>query len=136
MALGKIVVTGGAGFIGSHLVDRLLESDTDVVVFDSLARGRLENLAHHYSDPRFQFIHGDVRDEQAVRETLRGARVVYHLAAQPSVVGAVKNARLTFETNVMGTFNVLRAATDHGVERVLFASSRQVYGEPIGLPVD
>src|SRR5438105_1997464 len=130
MPLGaqKIVVTGGAGFIGSHLVDRLLEGDDEVVVFDNLSRGRLDNLARHCTDPRFQFIHGDVRDAQAVRDTLQGAQLVYHLAAQPSVVGAVRDAELTFHSNVVGTFNVLRAATDGGIQRVVFASSRQVYG--------
>jgi len=133
----KIVVTGGGGFIGSHLVDRLLERPGgDVVVFDNLTRGRLANVSQHRSNPRLEFIEGDVRDAQAVLDAVRGATVVYHLAAQSSVMGGVTDAECTFSTNVIGTFNVLRAATRHGVERVLFASSRQVYGEPISLPVD
>ena len=133
----KVVVTGGAGFIGSHLVDRLLKSQRDdVIVFDNLSRGRLANLAHHRDNPTFEFIEGDVADAEAVRAAVRGASYVYHLAAQSTVLGAVKDAEDTFNSNVIGTFNVLRAASLHGVERVLFASSRQVYGEPIGLPVD
>lgn len=133
----KVVVTGGAGFIGSHLVDRLLKSQRDdVIVFDNLSRGRLANLAHHRDNPTFEFIEGDVADAEAVRAAVRGASFVYHLAAQSTVLGAVKDAEDTFNSNVIGTFNVLRAASLHGVERVLFASSRQVYGEPIGLPVD
>jgi len=133
----KIVVTGGAGFIGSHLVDRLLqEHGGDVVVFDNLSRGRLANLVQHRTEPRFHFVEGDVSDAQAVVDVLRDATFVYHLAAQSTVLGAVKDAELTFHSNVAGTFNVLRAASQSGVQRVVFASSRQVYGEPIGLPVD
>jgi UDP-glucose 4-epimerase len=133
----KIVVTGGAGFIGSHLVDRLLRSDNDdtVVVVDNLSRGRKSNISQHAADPRFQLIEGDVRDAKAVQDALRGASTVYHLAAQSTVMGGVRDPLYTFKTNVVGTFNVLRAATHHRVERVLFASSREVYGEPISLPV-
>jgi nucleoside-diphosphate-sugar epimerase len=139
MPLGaqKIVVTGGAGFIGSHLVDRLLKDEhSDVVVFDNLSRGSLANLRQHADHPSLQFIEGDVADAEAVRAAIRGARYVFHLAAQSSVFGAVQGAEITFNSNVIGTYNVLRAASLHGVQRVLFASSRQVYGEPISLPVD
>ena len=133
----RIVVTGGAGFIGSHLVDRLLASDTgDVVVFDNLSRGRLANLLQHRTNGRFDFIEGDLADAHAVGDALRGANLVYHLAAQSTVMGAVKDPEGTFNSNVVGTFNLLRAAIQHGIERVLFSSSREVYGEPISLPVD
>jgi UDP-glucose 4-epimerase len=133
----RIVVTGGAGFIGSHLVDRLLGIDGgEVVVFDNLSRGRLSNIVQHRADARLEFIEGDVADAQAVRDVMRGAQVVYHLAAQSTVMGAVADAEYTFRTNVIGTFNVLSAASQSGVERVVFASSREVYGEPITLPVD
>jgi UDP-glucose 4-epimerase len=132
----RIVVTGGAGFIGSHLVDRLLvEGHDKVIVFDNLSRGRVTNIAQHCSNPRFELIEGDVRDADAVADAVEGASVVYHLAAQPSVLGGVEDAAYTFSTNVVGTFNVLRAATQRAVERVVFPSSREVYGEPIGLPV-
>jgi UDP-glucose 4-epimerase len=134
----RIVVTGGAGFIGSHLVDELLDHDAhvEVTVVDSLWRGRPENLARHASDPRLQLLVSDVRDREAMEVALKGADLVYHLAAQPTVMGAVDDASYTFDTNVGGTFNVLRAAALNKVERVVFASSRQVYGEPINLPVD
>src|SRR5579864_6274079 len=135
--VGKIVVTGVAGFIGSHLIDRLLaDGANEVVGFDKFSRGRLENVAHLRHVSRFELIEGDIRDRAAVADVLRGAGLVYHLAAQSTVMGAVRNVDYTFETNVGGTFNVLRAAVEQGVPRVLFASSREVYGEPITLPVD
>jgi UDP-glucose 4-epimerase len=134
----RILVTGGAGFIGSHLVDRLLaRSDGEVIVaFDNLTRGRLSNISQHRDNVRFEFIEGDLRDEHAVFDAVHGTNVVYHLAAQSTVMGAVADSITTFGSNVVGTFNVLRAASRFGVERVLFSSSREVYGEPINLPVD
>jgi UDP-glucose 4-epimerase len=133
----KVVVTGGAGFIGSHLVDRLLaETRGEVLVLDNLHRGRLANLSGGHTDARLRFVQADVRDSGAVDEALRGAAMVYHLAAQSTVMGAVNDLDYTFNTNVVGTYNVLRSAARHGVKRVVFASSREVYGEPIDLPVD
>lgn len=133
----RVVVTGGAGFLGSHLVDRLLtETHAEVVVLDNLHRGRLTNLAQHTDSPRLSIIQGDIRNADLVSETLRGATVVYHLAAQSTVMGAVEDLDYSFSTNVVGTFNVLRAASRESVRQVVFASSREVYGEPIELPVD
>ncbi len=133
----RVVVTGGAGFVGSHLVDRLLaDSRAEIVVLDNLTRGRPANLAHHQANPRLQFHEGDIRDVAVVAETVRGANVVYHLAAQATVMGAVQDLDYSFSTNVVGTFNVLRESAAAGVRRVVFTSSREVYGEPIELPVD
>lgn len=129
-------MTGGAGFIGSHLVDRLLaDTDADVVVLDNLRRGSLSNLAQHEHEPRLDVITGDIRDPRTVADVLAGARVVYHLAAQSTVMGAMEDVDDNFSSSVAGTFNVLRAAAQHKVERVVFASSREVYGEPLELPV-
>jgi UDP-glucose 4-epimerase len=134
---GRIVVTGGAGFIGSHLVDALLETDVDeVVVVDNLQRGRLENLAVHAADPRLRFIQADIRDPEAVRAALSRATFVYHLAAQATVMGGARDADYTFTTNIVGTYNVLKAAAEQGLAKVIFTSSREVYGEPVSLPVD
>jgi UDP-glucose 4-epimerase len=133
----RIVVTGGAGFIGSHLVDALLDTDVDeVVVVDNLHRGRLENLAGRETDPRLRVIRADIRDFEAVRSALGRATVVYHLAAQATVMGAARDIDYTFTTNVVGTYNVLRAAAEQGTAKVVFSSSREVYGEPVSLPVD
>lgn len=133
----KIVVTGGAGFIGSHLVDRLLaEGAGDIVGFDNFSRGRLENVAQLRSEPRFELIEGDVQDQSAVSAVMRGASLVYHLAAQSTLMGAVRDVEYTFQSNVRGTLNVLRAAVENDVPRVVFTSSRDVYGEPVELPVE
>src|SRR5262252_2995588 len=98
-----IVVTGGAGFIGSHLVDRLLaDAEGDVIVFDNMTRGRLANLAQHRFNNHLQVVEGDIRDMAAVADVVRHARVVYHLAAQSTVMGAVRDATYTFHSNVIG----------------------------------
>lgn len=133
----RIVVTGGAGFIGSHLVDALLRAgNAQVTVVDNLTRGRRANLQGWDGDPRLVVIEADVREFDQVKQALAGATVVYHLAAQSTVMGAARDIDYTFNTNVVGTYNVLKAAAERGARRVVFASSREVYGEPVGLPVD
>ena len=107
----KIIVTGGAGFIGSHLVDRLVKDDWgEIVVLDNLFRGKMENLARHRDNSRVRFVNADIRDAAMLREQMRDADFVFHLAAQSNVMGAVTNVNYSFETNVVGTFNVLQAA--------------------------
>ncbi len=133
----KIIVTGGAGFIGSHLVDRLLADGAGTIVaFDNFSRGRLDNVSHLRTEPRFELVEGDVRDQVAVSNAVCGASVIYHLAAQSTLMGAVRDTEYNFQTNVRGTFNVLRAAVENDVPRVVFTSSRDVYGEPVTLPVE
>ena len=130
----NILVTGGAGFIGSHLVERLITSGHGPIrVLDNLQRGRQENLASCWD--RIEFLRGDIRDAPFVRDALREVDVVFHLAAQSNVLGAVHDIDYSFSTNVIGTFNVLRAARDAGAKRVVFTSSREVYGDPDRLPV-
>jgi UDP-glucose 4-epimerase len=133
----RVVVTGGAGFIGSHLVDAILAANQGTVtVLDNLHRGRVENLGNWRGDPRLTVTIGDIRDPATVRSALAGATLVYHLAAQSTVMGAAKDPDYAFSSNVVGTYNVLKAAAQQGVRRVLFSSSREVYGEPVSLPVD
>src|SRR5579871_4543321 len=133
----KAVVTGGAGFVGSHLVDRLLaDGASDVLALDNLSRGRLDFLAHLRAEPRFRFEHVDIRDADSIDNLIKGAHIVYHLAAQSTVMGGVRDIDYTFTSNVVGTFNVLRSGARHGVQRLVFASSREVYGEPLSLPVN
>lgn len=133
----KLLVTGGAGFIGSHLVDRLAAAGEDeIVIYDNLFRGKRENIAHHLDNPRVRFCEADIRDYDRLLAEARGAGVIYHLAAQSNVMGAVTDVDYSFTTNVAGTFNVLKAAREAGVGRVVFTSSREVYGEPRYFPVD
>jgi len=136
----KIVVTGGAGFVGSHLIDRLMDgSVAEVVAFDNLTHGRLSNLASQMGNDNVRVVDGDVRDGGAIDAALRGADIVFHLAGlappdgSPVAVGSVDEI---FTSNVVGTFNVLKHAALNRVARVVVASSCEVYGAPITLPVE
>jgi UDP-glucose 4-epimerase len=132
----KIVVTGGAGFIGSHLVDRLaLETDQQVIVYDNLFRGKVENITPHLNTGRVNLWQNDLRDYSSLLEAVSGADVIYHLGAQSNVMGAVTDMDYSFTTNVGGTYHVLKAAREAGVRRVVFTSSREVYGDPLYVPV-
>jgi UDP-glucose 4-epimerase len=125
----RVLVTGGAGFIGSHLVDKLLNEGFEVTVMDNLDTGRLENIAHHQDREDFHFIKGDIRDLNLVREIIKDQDVVFHEAALVSVILSVENPILTNDINVTGTLNLLKASIDHHVKRFIFASSAAVYGE-------
>jgi UDP-glucose 4-epimerase len=133
----RIVVTGGAGFIGSHLVDRLLNDAVEsVVLVDDFSRGRFTNLSHLLNDRRLNVVHADVRDLAALGGAMEEASLVVHLAARKAASERTEEADDVFTTNVGGTFNVLMAATRCHVPRVVFASSCDAYGSPINLPVD
>jgi len=127
------VVTGGAGFIGSNLVRTLLQAGHQVRVLDDLSTGRLVNLDDVAGD--VELIHGDVRDREAVVRAVAGAQLVFHEAAIPSVARSVDDPITSNEVNVAGTLNVLVAARDAKVERVVYASSAAVYGNADALPL-
>ncbi len=138
----RVLITGGAGFIGSHLVDRLLHysgepsgAAPDILVYDNMRRGRRAHLEPHLSAGRVQLIEGDIRDETALQRALSGVEIVFHLAAQANVIGSEADRDYAFSTNVVGVYNVLKAAEAAGTRRVLFSSSREVYGEAQTLPV-
>jgi UDP-glucose 4-epimerase len=128
----RVLVTGGAGFIGSHLVRRLLERGASVAVFDNFSTGRPENLAGVAGD--VDVIEADVRDLDAVRRAVAGCRYVLHQAALGSVPRSVADPLESFAVNATGTLNLLLAARDAGVERVTFASSSSVYGDAAEMP--
>ncbi len=130
----RILVTGGAGFIGSHVVDRLVALGHRVTVLDNLQAGKVENLAGVRD--RITFIRGDLRDQRAVRRAARGAEGVIHIGANASVPHSVEDPRYDFESNAGGTFNLLEACRAGGVRRFLYASSAAVYGEPDYTPID
>jgi nucleoside-diphosphate-sugar epimerase len=133
--VSRVLVMGGAGFIGSHLVDGLMSEGFDVVVLDDFSSGRRGNISSHLGEPGFCLVEGDVRNRADVRRTLDGVDVVFHFAAIVSVDFSVKNPLLVNEVNVGGTLNVLRESVKAGVKRFVYASSCAVYGEPVHLPV-
>lgn len=134
--LGKVLVTGGAGFIGSHVVDRLVSTEYEILVIDNLFTGKIENLQPHIKKGRINFLRGDIRDGSFVQDSVQGVDAIIHLAAIASVPFSVENPVLTNEVNVNGTLNLLRAAVKNDVKKFLFVSSCAVYGDPKYLPID
>jgi nucleoside-diphosphate-sugar epimerase len=129
----KALVTGGAGFIGSHIVDRLMAEGYDVGVLDNFATGDMRNLAKHLSQ-RIAIHDVDIRDYDAVRKVVQEYRSVIHQAALNNVTRSVDDPGLVNDVNVTGTLNLLRASVEHNVERFVYASSSTVYGETETLP--
>jgi len=126
-----VLVTGGAGFIGSHLVDALVERRAVVRVLDDFSSGSRDNLAPH---ARLEVLAGDVCDLAACRRGCRGAALAFHLAALGSVPRSMEDPATTIDVNVGGTANLFAAARDEGVRRIVYASSSSVYGDAEGLP--
>lgn len=128
----RALVTGGGGFIGSHLVTRLLHQGQEVRVLDNFATGRRENLIQ--VAPDIELVEGDIQSYERVHAAVRDCEVVFHQAALPSVPRSVQDPLTSNASNVTGTLNVLLAARDSGVRRVIFASSSSVYGPGAVLP--
>jgi UDP-glucose 4-epimerase len=127
----RVLVTGGGGFIGSHLAERLLERGDEVKILDSFATGRRENLAHLSG---VEIVEGDVQSFERAHNAVRGCDAVLHEAALPSVPRSIQDPLTTHAVNATGTLNVLLAARDAGVRRVVYASSSSVYGSNEQLP--
>jgi len=132
----RILVTGGAGFIGSNLVPHLIEKGHSVTVLDNLSSGKLENLSTVRNNPNFHFIRGDIQDKAALHEALCMVDAVVHLAALIDISASVIDPLRTHEVNGTGTLNILQAATkENTVSRFVFASSTAVYGNAEVLPI-
>lgn len=123
----RIVVTGAAGFIGSHLVQRLVREGHDVVGFDNFSNGFQDNIDRISGG--YEFVRGDLRDISAVAGVLTGADVVFHEGALGSVPLSIDSPATSMDVNTMGTLNVLKAGSERGLKRVIFASSSSVYGD-------
>lgn len=132
MALKRALVTGGAGFIGSHIVGRLLTEGYEVRVLDNFSSGKRENLADVAKD--VEIVEGDIRSEETTLRAAEGCEIIYHEAAIVSVPYSVEHPRETHDVNIRGTLNVLLAARDSGARRVVFASSAAIYGDEPTLP--
>ena len=130
-----ILVTGGAGFVGSHIVDHFMEHGGEVRVFDNLSAGSLSNLEKWIDNPRFDFVQGDVLKSASVREAMKDCDTVFHLAANPEVRSWLASPEDHFRQNIEGTHILLEAIREQGmVETLVFTSTSTVYGEASQLP--
>lgn len=130
----KVLITGGAGFIGSHTADLLMEQGIAVRVFDNLSSGHRENLPAQHN--LLEFVKGDICDASAVKDAIQGVTHCLHLAAQVSVVASLEDPEFSAKQNIVGFVNVLDACRKQGVSRLVYASSAAIYGEPPKLPLD
>lgn len=132
----SVLITGGAGFIGSHLAERLVSGGVETVVFDDFSTGSEHNFSDFVGKHSLRLVRGDVRNPRALKDCLNGIDTVVHLAGITSVSRSIQNPRECVEVNVGGTSNILRASVASGVNRFLYASSSAVYGNPNTLPID
>lgn len=130
----KFLVTGGAGFIGSNIVDELLKRNYEVKVLDNFSTGKRENLAEYGNN--IELIEGDIRSYHIVKDAVAGVDVILHQAALPSVPRSINDPITSNEVNVTGTLNILEAARKNNVQKIVFASSSSVYGDNPKLPKD
>jgi UDP-glucose 4-epimerase len=130
----RVLVTGGAGFLGSTLVDRLLERGDVVTAYDDFSTGRREFLRQAQRSERFRLVEGDVLDLPRLQQALAGQELVFHFAANADVRFGTQHPRKDLEQNTLGTFNVLEAMRGAGVRRIAFTSTGSVYGEPELIP--
>ena len=133
----KVVITGGSGFIGSHLADFLIDSDYEVVVVDNLSIGRVENISHLLERPSFTFIEADITNFDEIEPIFKDTDWVFHLAALADIVPSIENPTEYYKSNVNGTFNVLQACRKHQVKKIVYASIiffilAIFFGQPMG----
>ena len=137
----KVLVTGGAGFIGSHIVERLLKAEHEVVVVDNLdpyynVKVKETNVEIFKNNPNYTFVNGDIFDKKLMKELIGNVDAIFHLAAQAGVRASIANPRKTFEINTIGTFNLLEICLDGDIKKFVNSSSSSVYGKVKYLPFD
>src|SRR3954447_10113385 len=132
--MARYFVTGGAGFIGSNLVDRLLADGHAVTAYDNLSTGRIRFLESATASPRFRLVEGDVLDETKLATSIAGHDFVFHLAANADVRFGTQHPRKDLEQNTIATYNVLEAMRSNGIKHVAFSSTGSIYGEPAVFP--
>lgn len=130
----KVAVTGAAGFIGSHLAEELARRGYYVIILDDLCTGKRENIELLIKQENVEFIQGSVTDLSLLQQVFKGVQYVFHQAAIPSVPRSIENPIASHEVNITGTLNVLLAARDNGIKKVIYASSSSVYGDTPTLP--
>ncbi len=130
----KIIVTGGCGFIGSHLVDKLLECGYKVTILDNFSTGRIENLEHQKGIKNLKIVEVDICNQNKIMKYFMNVDWVFHLAALADIVPSIQNPQKYFKSNVDGTFSVLQASKKHGIKRFIYAASSSCYGIPSTYP--
>jgi len=130
----KVVVTGGAGFIGSHLAEELLKCDYHVTIIDDLSTGKKQNIESLLGDRNIEFIEGSVTDLPLIQKVFSGASYVFHLAALPGISLSITDPQAVHEVNATGTLNVLISARDNSLKKVIYSSSAAVYGNSPAQP--
>lgn len=133
-AKNRILVTGGAGFIGSNLVDRLLEKGNEVLVFDNLSSGKMEFIEHHLENPNFSLVKGDLLDSEAIESACKDADMVFHVAANPDVKLGASDTKVHLDQNILATYNLLEAMRKGSAKKIAFTSTSTVYGEAKIMP--
>ena len=124
----KCFVTGGAGFIGSHLVDKLIEKNYDVTVFDNLSSGKKEFIEHHMNNDKFRFVNADLLDKNVISDEIKDNDVVFHIAANPDVRLGAKKPDIAIK-DIIATYNLLDSMRENDVKKIVFSSSSTIYGE-------
>jgi len=132
----KILITGGAGFVGSHLCEKYVKEGHNVICLDNFLNGNLNNIKQLADCRNFKLVNGDIRDRKLLNKISARVDVIFHLAAQIHVDRSYIEPRLTYDINVMGTQNVLEAARFHDIDKVIHASTSEVYGSAIYAPID
>lgn len=130
----KAFVTGGAGFIGSHIVDRLVKEGNEVTIYDNFCTGKELFIQHHKNNPKVKIINADILDLETLKDVMKNHDFVFHLQANADVRGGITKTRVDLEQNTIATWNVLEAMRMNNIKKIAFSSSATVYGEPVTFP--